>query len=171
MWQSVEILNVFNTLTLKKIFCKKKTFFKKLEYRFLVQSTKIKNAPFPYTTTISESNVKTNRMVITKWTYHKEWSFASSYFILLKILFPFKKLLKRVDLMYWSFIWGCFFPVSIIKYLSQNCLIYRISPKTYTNDHRCYWFGCDSHAIIQNKQNSWEILSTIHSDKESSFPS
>ena len=35
---------------------------------------------------MSEDNVKTNRTVSTKWTYHKERSFASSYFIFLKIL-------------------------------------------------------------------------------------
>ena len=71
MWQSVEILNVFNTLTLKRIFWKTKTFFKNLEYRFLVESIKIENASFPYKTAISAVNVKTNRMVTTKWTYHK----------------------------------------------------------------------------------------------------
>ena len=72
MWQSVETLNVFNTLTLKHIFWKIKTFFKKLEYSFLVESTKIENASFPYKTTRSKVNVKTNRMLSTKWTYHKE---------------------------------------------------------------------------------------------------
>ena len=38
------------------------TFFKKLEYRFLVESTKIENASFPYKTVISEAklNVKAN---------------------------------------------------------------------------------------------------------------
>ena len=80
MWQSVEILNVFNTLTLKRIFWKTKTFFKNLEYRFLVESIKIENASFPYKTAISEANVKTNRMVTTKWTYHKERSFAINCF-------------------------------------------------------------------------------------------
>ena len=93
MWQSVKILNVFNTLTLKQIFWKPKTFFKKLEYRFLVESTEIKNASFPYKAAISEASVKTNIMATTKWTYHKERSFASNYFIFLKILFQFKKLL------------------------------------------------------------------------------
>ena len=58
-----------------------KTFFKKLEYRFLVEPTKIEKASFPYKTTISEANVKTNRMVTTKWAYHRERSFASNYFI------------------------------------------------------------------------------------------
>ena len=92
MWQSVKILNVFNTLNLTLIFCKRKTFFKKLEYRFLVQSSKIENASFPYKTAISEANVKTNKMVTTKWAYHKERSFASNYLIFLKILFQFKNL-------------------------------------------------------------------------------
>ena len=46
------------------------TFLKKLEYLFLVQSTKIENASLPYKTAISEANVKTNKMVTTKWTYH-----------------------------------------------------------------------------------------------------
>ena len=50
----------------------------------------IENALFPYKIAISEANVKTNRMVSTKWTYQKEWSFASSYFIFLKIQFQFK---------------------------------------------------------------------------------
>ena len=93
MWQSVEILNVFNTLTLKQIFWKTKTFFKKLEYCFLVEGTKSESAAFPYKTVISEANVKTNRMVSTKWIYKKERSFASNYFIFSKILFQFKNLL------------------------------------------------------------------------------
>ena len=94
MWQSVEILNVFNTLTLKQIFLKTKTFFKKLEYHFLVESTKIENASFLYKTAISKANVKKNRIVSTKWIHHKERSFDSNYFIPLKILFQFKNLLK-----------------------------------------------------------------------------
>ena len=100
MWQSVEILNNFNTLTLKQIFWKTKTFFKKLWDRFLVENTKIENASVPYKTVISEANIMTNRMVSTKWTYHKERSFASNYFIFLKVLFQLKNLFQRVDLMY-----------------------------------------------------------------------
>ena len=53
----MEISNVFNTLTLKQIFWKTKTFFKKLEYGFLGESTKIENALFPYKRAISEANV------------------------------------------------------------------------------------------------------------------
>ena len=51
--QALEILTVFDTLTLKWIFWKTKTFFKKLEYRFIVESTKIGNAKFPYKTVLS----------------------------------------------------------------------------------------------------------------------
>ena len=56
MWQSVKVLNVFNTLTLIQIFWKTKTFFKKLEYRFLVETTKIENTSFPFKTALSEAN-------------------------------------------------------------------------------------------------------------------
>ena len=66
-----------------------KTFFKNLEYGFLVEATKIGNTPFAFNTALSESNIKTNRMATTKWTYHKEWSFASNYLIFLENLFQF----------------------------------------------------------------------------------
>ena len=66
MWQSGKVSNVFNTLTLKQIFWKTKTFFKKLEYRFLVETTKIENTSFPFKTALSEANVKTNRMATSK---------------------------------------------------------------------------------------------------------
>ena len=82
MWQSLKILNVFNALSLKQIFWKTKNFFKKLEHRFLVESTKIENASFPFKTAISEANVKTNKVVTTKWAYQKERSFTSNYSVL-----------------------------------------------------------------------------------------
>ena len=67
MWQLLEILNVFNTLTLKQIFLKTKNFFKKLE----------------------EANVKTNRMGggDTKWTNRWEQSLSRNYFIYLLTFF------------------------------------------------------------------------------------
>ena len=77
MSQSGKVLNVFNTLTLIEIFWKTKTFYKKWEYRSLVE------------TTLTEANVKRNRMATTKWTYHEEWSFASYYFICLENLLQF----------------------------------------------------------------------------------
>ena len=70
-----------------------KSFLRKLEYHFLVERTKIEKSSFPYKTAISEANVKTNRVVTTKWAYHRERSFASNYFIFLKVLFQFKNLL------------------------------------------------------------------------------
>ena len=48
------------------------TLFKKLEYFFLVENTKIDHITFPYKTALSDANVKTNKMGNTKWTYHKE---------------------------------------------------------------------------------------------------
>ena len=47
----------------------RKSFFRKLEYRFLVETTKIENTSFPFKTALSETNVKTNRMATIKWTY------------------------------------------------------------------------------------------------------
>ena len=82
-------------------FLENENFFqKKLEHCFLVERTKIEKASFPYKPAISEANVKTNRMVTTIWAYHRERSFASNYFIFLKVLFQFKNLLWIIDLMY-----------------------------------------------------------------------
>ena len=55
-----------------------------LENRFLVETTEIENTSFPFKIVLSETNVKTNRMATTKWTYPKGWSFASNYFIFLE---------------------------------------------------------------------------------------
>ena len=90
----IENVKRLNTLIMKQIFWKTKNFFKKLKYRFSVENTKIENASFLFKTAISEANVKTNKMVNTKWTYQNELSFASNYFIFLKILFQLKNLLK-----------------------------------------------------------------------------
>ena len=62
MWQWLEILNVIYVLTLKQINWKMKTFFKKLEYCFLVESTKIENVTFPNKTALQEINFKTSRI-------------------------------------------------------------------------------------------------------------
>ena len=67
----LNVLNVFNAVTLKQV-------FGKLEYRFLAESTTIENALFPYKTALSKTNVKTNRMGSKKWTYHKEHSFPTN---------------------------------------------------------------------------------------------
>ena len=87
-----------------------KTFFKKLAYSFLLETTKIENTSFLFKTALSEVSVKTNRMATTKWTYHKEWSFAYSFFItslasnylttFLEISFQSSNLLNRTNLIY-----------------------------------------------------------------------
>ena len=66
-------------------FWKTNTFFKNLDYRFLVESTKTEKVTFPYKIALPKNNAKTNRMGIAKQTYRKEQSFASNYFILLII--------------------------------------------------------------------------------------
>ena len=72
-------------------------------------------------------------MVSTEWTYHKERSFASNYFIFLKILFQFKNLLNLIwctnepnahiptFCKRWSFISRWFFPVSTPNPILQKC--------------------------------------------------
>ena len=90
----MKVSNVFNTLTLKQIFRKTKAFFTKLEYRFLVETTEIE-ITFPFKTALSETNTKTNRMITTKWTYHKEWSFPSNYFIFFGKFAPVLEPLKK----------------------------------------------------------------------------
>ena len=89
-WKSMEPFHYFNFET---DFLENESLFEKLEYCFLVERTNTENASFTYKTAISEVNVKANRIVSTKWTYHRERSFASTYFIFLKILFQFKNLL------------------------------------------------------------------------------
>ena len=112
-------MNVFNTVTLKQIFWKRKTIFEKLEYQFLVQSTKIEKTIFPHKTALSDVSVKTDRMGSIKWIYNKEWSFPRNYFIFLKILFQLSINYSNFPIYtfhkHWSFIWESFFPVSILK--------------------------------------------------------
>ena len=81
MWQPIDILNVFNTLTLKQTFWKTRTFFKKMENCFLAEGTRIEKKAFPYKTALSEANIMKNRMKSTKRTFHKEQNFASNYLV------------------------------------------------------------------------------------------
>ena len=64
------------------------TFTAKLELDFVLI---FENAfsSFLFKSPLSVANVKTNRMTTTKWTNHKEWSFASNYFIFLENLSQF----------------------------------------------------------------------------------
>ena len=115
------------------------SFSKNWSINFLFESTKIENASFPYKTDISEAHVTTNRIVSTKWTYQKERSLASNYFIFLKNLFQFKRTSYkemiwctndpnahiRTFCRRWNFIWRYFFPVSILKRVQFYYLIVR----------------------------------------------
>ena len=73
----MEILNVFNSLTFKQFFWKRKTSLWTLEYYFLVES---EDATFPYKTALPEANANTNRMGRTR-------CFASNYFTFWKFYF------------------------------------------------------------------------------------
>ena len=85
MWQSVEVFNVFSSLTWNQAFLKTKT-FKKLEHRFLLENAMIENATFPYKSALLKANVnKTNRMQSIKLTYRKERCFATYSFVFLII--------------------------------------------------------------------------------------
>ena len=95
MCQSVNVLNVFNTSNLISIFWKTKTFFIKLEYCFLVETTNIENTSFPFQAALSEAKIKTNKMATTKLTYHKEWSFPSNCFIFLEKFISVLETLKK----------------------------------------------------------------------------
>ena len=98
MWQLLKILNIFNTLTLKQVFWKTRTFFKKLECEFLVESTKTENATFTYKTALSYPTVETNRMVRTKWAKRKERIFVSVNFECLgQFEFSYSKKLKTMQ--------------------------------------------------------------------------
>ena len=66
-----------------------------MEYHFLAETTKIENTSFPLKTALSEAKVKTNRMATTKWTYHKESSFTSKYFIFFGKFVPVLEPLKK----------------------------------------------------------------------------
>ena len=58
--------HILKVQILKQIFWKMITFFKKLEYHFLVESAKNENTLFPCKTAISGANINTNRTVNIK---------------------------------------------------------------------------------------------------------
>ena len=82
MQQSFKIVNSFITSTLKQVFWKTQTLFKKTAVMFLVESAKIETATWPYKTVLSEANVRTNRMGSTKWIYSQKQNISKFYFSL-----------------------------------------------------------------------------------------
>ena len=135
MWQSVEIFNVFSTVTLKQVYWKTKTFFKKNRSTvFLNESTSIENASFPYKTVISKTTVKTNGNYKMNLSRRTDFCQLLFYFLFWKFCFNFdfvfgtsyKELIWctndpnaqiRTFCKCWSFIWQCFFPLSILNKL------------------------------------------------------
>ena len=79
----------FQCFNFETNFLEKENLFQKTGVPFLVETTKIEKISCPFKTALPETNVKTNRMAATKWTYHKEWSFPSNYFTFLENLFQF----------------------------------------------------------------------------------
>ena len=63
MWQPLEILNVFNTLTMRQTKKNENLF----QLKILVESTKTENATSLYKTALPEANFKKNRKGSTKW--------------------------------------------------------------------------------------------------------
>ena len=117
-----------------KLFWKNVNLFQKTGVPFLVESTKIDNRTFPYKLLCLKPMLRQIEWGKgTKWTYHKELSFASNYLLFSKVLFQFKNLVYRVDLMYrlakcpyiyfskaLKFYLRVLFPVSILKPKSSN---------------------------------------------------
>ena len=112
---------------MKLIFWRTKTFF--FSWRALRLKTHHFHTKLPY----QKLYVKRNKTVTAKWTYHKEWSFASNYFIFGKLCFSLKTFCKELICCNknpiahictfckgWSFIWRCSFPVCILKILDKS---------------------------------------------------
>ena len=126
--------------TLNLIFSKTQILFKKLEYRFLVESTKIENSTFSYKTVMSEANVKADRIGSTKW--HKKRGFASNYFIFSKILFQFKNSYKELIWLepatkgvLWKKPQACNFIKKEILAQVFSCEFCEISKNTFFKEH------------------------------------
>ena len=83
-------------LNSKTDFVENKNLFQKLENCFLVESTKIKNVSFQYKTATPEANVKTNRMVSTKWTITKNRVLPVTTLYFLKLCFCLRTSYKRL---------------------------------------------------------------------------
>ena len=138
MSKSVAILNDFNTLTLKQIFWKTKTFFKKLVYRFLVESTKIDyfHTKLPYQKPmlrqiewwVQNGPIAKNRVLpVTILFFFSKFCFS--------LRTPYKELISctsdltthiRTFCKGQSFIWQWFFHVSLMKSMRPILLALKI---------------------------------------------
>ena len=148
-------------------FQKINTFLKILEYRFSVESTKIKRTSFPYKTILSNANFKTNRI---GRTYHKERSFGSNYFLFLKILFQFKKLEQRLDLVYQprkclyskalEFYLGLFFPCEYTEWALYYSVITQCTMFVFVKQIEGFPYGQPILVQRQHKDFWRQLLTT-----------
>ena len=116
---------IFETKFLKN----KNLFFKKLGNSYVVNSTMIESVTYPYKTVLSGANVKINRVGSTKmdrsqrtqffqYPFYFFWAFCFSIRTFYKELIwstNYPNVHIHTSQKCWSFIWGCFFPVSILK--------------------------------------------------------
>ena len=138
---------------------------------------------------MSEANVKTNKMVSTKWTYHKEQSFANNCFIFWKILFHFKTSYKELIWCTnhqnvhihtfwkrWSFIWRCFLLVSILKSVyfepcatsrSNVTESYIIKINTFSMHvlNSIFWIRVLIGRRAEYQTNFWKVMVTLDTER------
>ena len=121
MWQSLEILNVFNTSDLKHVFWKTKALFKKLKV------LRLKTRHF-HTKLICKSMLRQTEWEIQNGLVTKNGVLLVTTLFFLNLCFSlrtsYKKLIWCTNhpnvhiYTFWkrsSFIWGCSFPVSILS--------------------------------------------------------
>ena len=80
-----ENFECFQYFDFATIFLENQNLFRKTGVPFLVETAETEHAPFLYKTAMSEANVITNIMGSTKWIYERDGTFASDFFIFLKI--------------------------------------------------------------------------------------
>ena len=112
--QSLAILIVLNALTLKQVFWKTKAFLEKLQYCFSVESTRLKAQNLYTKLPCQRPTLKKNIMGSRKWPCLYFWTFYFSLRIFYKEVI-WCTTYQKSSYSCISFIWGKFFPVSILK--------------------------------------------------------
>ena len=90
MWQSLEILNDFNTLATKM-----KTFFNNWS-SYLVEKIKSERASFPYKTAISEAHVKIIEWRVQNGSITKNWVLPGTTLFFWKFCFSLRASYKEL---------------------------------------------------------------------------
>ena len=76
MWQSLGSLNIFNTITWKQFFWKNENFSKKIEYSFLVKSTKIQNADVKSKWRVQNWHITKSRVLLVTTLFFLKFCFS-----------------------------------------------------------------------------------------------